>query len=57
MLLVRLVVVPGNTFPPNWASQASDIPGFQGISGIMESKPGRQLVIVRYRPDHFWGYI
>ena len=26
------------------------------ITSIMEAKPGRQLVIVRYRPDHFWGY-
>jgi hypothetical protein len=56
MCVVRLMVVPGNTFPPNWASQASDIPGYQDINSIMESKPGKQLVMVRYGPDHFWGY-
>ena len=56
MFFVRLMVVPGNTFPPNWASQTGDIPGYQDINRIMESKPGGQLVIVRYRPNHFWGY-
>jgi hypothetical protein len=56
MFLVRLMVVPGNTFPPNWASQTADIPGYRDITRIMESKHGRQLVIVRYRPGHFWGY-
>jgi hypothetical protein len=56
MFVVRLMVVPGHTFPPNWASQSSDIPGYQDIEGIMEGKPGGQLVIVRYSPDHFWGY-
>jgi hypothetical protein len=56
MFFVRLMVVPGNTFPPNWASQTADIPGYRDINRIMESKPGRQMVIVHYRPDHFWGY-
>jgi hypothetical protein len=56
MALVRLAVVPGDTFPPNWASQTSDIPGYEDIQRIMEGKPGRHLVVVRYPPEHFWGY-
>jgi hypothetical protein len=56
MFLVRLMVVPEDTFPPNWASQTGDIPGYQDIQRMMEAKKGKQLVIVRYRPDHFWGY-
>jgi hypothetical protein len=56
MFFVRLIVVPGNTFPPNWASQTGDIPAYQDIHRIMEAKPGKQLVIVRYRPSHASGY-
>jgi uncharacterized membrane protein len=40
MFLVSLVVVPGDTFPPNWASHTGDIPGYQDITRIMEAKPG-----------------
>ena len=29
MFFVRLIIVPGNTFPPNWASQTADIPAFE----------------------------
>jgi hypothetical protein len=56
MVVVRLLVVPRNTFPPNWASQAADIPGYRDITRILDAKPGKLLIIVRYRPDHFWGY-
>lgn len=56
MFLIRLVVVPMNTLPGNWASRWADIPAYQAITSLMESKPGRQLVIVRYHPDHFWAY-
>jgi hypothetical protein len=56
MIFVRLIIVPGNTFPPNWGSQTADIPGYRDITRILDAKAGKQLVIVRYRPDHFWGY-
>jgi hypothetical protein len=56
MFLVRLLVVPGNTFPPDWASRTADIPGYRDITRMMEAKPGKHLVIVRYHPNHFWGY-
>jgi hypothetical protein len=56
MFLVRLVVVPGDTFPPNWASHTGGIPGYQDIHRIMEAKRGGQLVMVRYRSGHASGY-
>jgi hypothetical protein len=56
MFFVRLIVVPVNAYPSNWASRPADIPGYDAIHKIMESKPGMQLVIVHYRPVHFYGY-
>jgi hypothetical protein len=56
MFFVRLIVVSVDTFPPNWGSQTGGIAGYEDIHRTMEAKPGRQLVIVRYRPDHSCGY-
>jgi hypothetical protein len=56
MFAVRLIVVPTDGIPTwgTWLVQNGQIPAFQDIHQIMESKPGKQLVIVRYRPDHDW---
>jgi hypothetical protein len=56
MAAVRLVVVPTLGFPTwgTWMNLDGQTPAWQDIHHIMEAKPGRQLVIVRYRPDHLW---
>jgi hypothetical protein len=56
MLFVRLLLVPVNTWRSNWASRPPEIPGYEAITQWMAAKPAKQLVIVRYQPDHFWGY-
>jgi len=56
MCVVRLIVVPTDGFPTwgTWMNLTGETPAWQDIHRIMEAKPGKQLVIVRYRPDHFW---
>jgi hypothetical protein len=56
MAAVRLVVVPTLGFPTwgSWMNLDGQTPAWQDIHHIMEAKPGGQLVIVRYRPDHLW---
>jgi hypothetical protein len=56
MVPVRLVVVPVNTWRADWGSQTPEIPGYEAITAMLEARPRKQLVIVRYRPNHFWGY-
>jgi hypothetical protein len=56
MLFVRLMVVPMNTWRPNWASRTPEIPAHEAITEWLAAMPGKQLVLVRYRLDHFWGY-
>jgi hypothetical protein len=53
---VRLVVVPTDGFPTwgTWMNLNGGTPAWQDVHEIMDSKPGKQLVIVRYVPDHFW---
>jgi hypothetical protein len=56
MFAVRLMVVPTAGIPSwgTWMIQNGQTPASQDIHQIMESKPGKQLVIIHYRPDHFW---
>ena len=56
MFAVRLIVVPTVGIPSwgTWMVQDGQTPAWQDIHQIMESKQGKQLVIIRYRPDHFW---
>jgi hypothetical protein len=56
MAAVRLIVVPTDGFPTwgTWMNLDGQTPAWQDIHHIMESKAGKQLVIVRYRPEHLW---
>jgi hypothetical protein len=56
MCAVRVIVVPTDGFPNwgTWMNLSGQTPAWQDVHHIMESKPGKQLVIVRYRSDHFW---
>jgi hypothetical protein len=56
MAAVRLIVVPTAGFPTwaTWMNLDGQTPAWQDIHHIMESKTGKQLVIVRYGPDHLW---
>jgi hypothetical protein len=56
MAALRLLVVPLNTLPSNWASRPFEIPAYRAVQQILGAIPGKHLVIVRYRPDHFWAY-
>ena len=56
MFAVRLIVVPTDGIPSwgTWMVQDGQTPAWQDIHQIMDSKLGKQLVIIRYRPDHLW---
>jgi hypothetical protein len=56
MCAVRLIVVPTDGFPTwgTWMNLTGETPAWQDIQKIMDSKAGKQMVIVRYRPDHLW---
>jgi hypothetical protein len=56
MSTVRLVVVPTEGFPTwaTWMNLTGQTPAWQDIHQIVQTKAGKQLIIVRYRPDHFW---
>ena len=56
MAAVRLVVVPTDGFPTwaTWTNLTGQTPAWQDLHRILDAKPGKQLVVVRYRSDHLW---
>lgn len=56
MVAVRLIVVPTAGLPTwgTWMNLTGQTPAWQDIHQLVESMPGKQLVIVRYRADHLW---
>jgi hypothetical protein len=56
MAAVRLIVIPTDGFPTwgTWMNLDGQTPAWQDIHRIMETKAGKQLVIVRYGSDHLW---
>jgi hypothetical protein len=56
MFAVRLIFVPTDGFPTwgTWMNLEGQTPAWQDIHHIMEAKPGKQLIIVRYGSDHSW---
>ena len=56
MAAVRLIVVPTDGFPTwgTWMNLDGQTPAWQDIHHIMDAKAGKQLVIVRYGPEHLW---
>jgi len=53
--VVRLVVVPVDTWPPSWCSRQREMPAYSAIVTYVNQLPGRQLIFVRYDDRHFWG--
>jgi hypothetical protein len=51
----RLFIVPIEQWPPSWSSWNHTMPAYRAINKWLLTKPGKQLVIVHYRPGHFWG--
>jgi len=56
MFAVRLVVVPPDGIPSwaTWTVQMGQTPAWRDVHQIMDAKPGKQLVLVRYGPNHRW---
>lgn len=53
-LMVRLVVVPTNSWPPSWCSWQREMPGYGAIVKYLQQLPGKQLVFVHYDSRHPW---
>jgi hypothetical protein len=56
MFALRLIFVPTDGFPTwgTWMNLEGQTPAWQDIHHIMEAKPSKQLIIVRYRSNHSW---
>jgi hypothetical protein len=54
LLVGRLFVVPLQSWPPGWCANGGEMLTYAQVRHLLESKPGRQLVLVRYPEGHTW---
>ena len=54
-LACRLLVVPIDQWPHSWSSWGQEMPSYRAINRWLHDRPQKQLILVHYDGNHFWG--